>query len=235
MTFDASTLATGDAPKPHGGGPVLIRDTRSDSSKAPAAAVILMHGRGASARDIMGLAPEIGVDEVVYLAPHATGNSWYPRSFLSAIDDNQPGIDSAHGVIEALIARLGAIGVATDRIVLLGFSQGACLASDHAMRFPRRYGAIIALTGGVIGPEGSVIGPEGAEFAPSGDLLGTPVFLGANDPDPHVPASRVRETAEVLGAMGAKVEMKFYPGLPHSVCEDEIEVARGLIEAIVAG
>jgi predicted esterase len=228
MTFDASTLATGDAPKPHGGGAVLIRDTRSDSSKAPAAAVILMHGRGASARDIMSLAPEIGIDEVVYLAPHAAGNSWYPRSFLSAIDDNQPGIDSAHGVIEALIARLGAIGVAADRVVLLGFSQGACLASDHAMRFPRRYGAIIALTGGVIGPEGT-------QFARAGDLLGTPVFLGANDPDPHVPASRVRETAGVLGAMGAKVEMKFYPGLPHSVCEDEIEVARGLIEAIVAG
>ncbi len=225
ITLDASTMSTGDAPKPHGGGALLIRDTRRDSSKAPAAAVILMHGRGASARDIMGLAPEIGVDEVVYLAPHATGNSWYPRSFLSAIADNQPGIDSAHGVIEALIARLMDVGVAADRVALLGFSQGACLASDHAMRFPRQYGAIIALTGGVIGPEGS-------EFTPSGDLLGTPVFLGANDPDPHVPASRVRETADVLGAMGAKVEMKFYPGLPHSVCEDEIEVARGMIEAV---
>lgn len=228
IDFDASTMSTGDAPKPHGGGPVLIRDTRSDSTKAPAAAVILMHGRGASARDILGLAPEIGVEDVVYLAPHATGNSWYPRSFLSAIADNQPGIDSAHGVIEALIARLGTIGVAADRVALLGFSQGACLASDHAMRFPRRYGAIIVLTGGVIGPEGT-------RFAPSGDLLGTPVFLGANDPDPHVPASRVRETSQVLDAMGAKVAMKFYPGLPHSVCEDEIEVARGMIEAIVAG
>lgn len=225
ITLDASTMSTGDAPKPHGGGPVLIRDTRSDSSRAPAAAVILMHGRGASARDIMSLAPEIGVDEVVYLAPHATGNSWYPRSFLSPVADNHPGIDSAHGVIESLIARLGAIGVAPDRVALLGFSQGACLASDHAMRFPRRYGAIIALTGGVIGPEGTT-------FAPTGDLRGTPVFLGANDPDPHVPASRVRETAAVLGAMGAKVEMKFYPGLPHSVCEDELEVARELIRVV---
>ncbi len=228
IRLDASTMSTGNAPKPHGGGPVLIRDTRKDSSRAPAAAVILLHGRGASARDIMSLAPEIGVDEVVYLAPHATGNSWYPRSFLAPIGENQPGIDSAHGVIEALIAGLGEVGVAADRVALLGFSQGACLASDHAMRFPRRYGAIIALTGGVIGPEGTT-------FAPAGDLLGTPVFLGANDPDPHVPASRVRETASVLGAMGARVEMKFYPGLPHSVCEDEIEVARGMIEAMAGG
>lgn len=226
ITLDASTMSTGDAPKPHGGGPVLIRDARGDSTKPPTAAVIMMHGRGASARDILSLAPALGVGGVVYLAPHAAGNSWYPRSFLAPIAENQPGIDSAHGVIEALIARLGAIGVGADRVVLLGFSQGACLASDHAYRYPRRYGAVVAMTGGVIGPEGTV-------FAPSGDLDGTPVFLGASDPDPHVPASRVRETAALLSGMGAKVEMRFYPGLPHAVCDDEIEVARAMIEAVV--
>lgn len=225
ITLDARALSTGEAPKPHGGGPVLLRDARRDSSKPPTAAVIMMHGRGASARDIMGLAPAIGVGEVVYLAPHAAGNTWYPRSFLSPIAENQPGIDSAHGVIEALIARLGAIGVPSDRVVLLGFSQGACLASDHAMRFPRRYGAIIALTGGVIGP-------EGMRFVSSGDLGGTPVFLGANDPDPHVPAWRVRETAEVLGGMGASVEMTFYPGLPHMVCDEEVDVAREMVRRV---
>lgn len=227
IAFDASSLSTADATKPHGGGQVFIRDTRSDTTKAPNAAVVMLHGRGASARDILSLAPAIGVDEVVYLAPHATGNSWYPRSFLSEIAENQPGIDSAHNVIESLLARLADQGVPADRVAILGFSQGACLASDHAMRCARRYGAIIALTGGVIGPEGT-------SFAPKGDLAGTPVFLGANDPDPHVPSWRVRETAELLRQMGGNVETRFYPGLPHSVCDDEIDVAREMIARITA-
>lgn len=225
--LDASTLSTGDAPKPHGGSPVLIRDTRRDPTTPPATAVIMLHGRGASAHDILGLAPLIGVEDVVYVAPQAAGNSWYPRSFLAEIDQNQPGIDSAHGVVEALIGKLNDAGVATRQIVLMGFSQGACLASDHAFRFPRRYGAIVALTGGVIGP-------PGAAFAPSGDLAGTPIFLGTSDPDPHVPVARVRETAELLVAMGASVDTRLYPYMGHIVSDDQIDAARSMIASICA-
>lgn len=223
--LDAATLSTRDAPAPHGGGPILIHDTRPDPATPPAAAVIMLHGRGASARDILSLSPMLGVPDVAYVAPQAASSTWYPLSFLAPIPANQPGIDSAHALIESLLVRLNRAGVPTERIALMGFSQGACLACDHARRFPRRYGAIIALTGGVIGPESTV-------FAPRGDLAQTPVFLSASDPDPHVPATRVRATADLFAAMNGAVQTRFYPGMPHTVCDDAIQAARAMIQRI---
>jgi phospholipase/carboxylesterase len=214
---------TVDAPKPHGGGIVLTAGER----ERPSAAAIFLHGRGASAEDILSLAPALAGPGLLALAPQASGHSWYPASFLSPIETNSLGIDSAHGVIESLIASLVGAGIATERIAIVGFSQGACLASDHAYRFPRRYGAIVAFTGGLIGP------PE-TTFPPTGELLGTPVFLGSNDPDPHVPWTRVEKTAEALRAMGASVDLRRYPNRPHAVQPEAIAPVRALLAAMTA-
>ncbi len=196
--------------------------TRASSLPRPTAAVILLHGRGASARDIMSLAPAINLPSLLFVAPHAAGGTWYPQSFLAPISQNQPGIDSAHAVIESLLLQLEQAGIPPTRVALMGFSQGACLTLDHACRFPRRYGAVIACTGGIIGPPGT-------PFPSAGDLAQTPVFIGANDPDPHVPWARVQQSAEHLRALGGDVDLRRYPGQPHAVLPDEIDAGRELL------
>lgn len=190
------------------------------------AVLVLVHGRGATAESILSLYPEIGLPTLAALAPQAAGGSWYPLSFLAPIEANQPDLDSALRRLESLVAGVLALGVASERIALLGFSQGACLTLEFIARHPRRYGAVMGLTGGLIGPPGT---PRDYP----GSLDGTPIFLGTSDPDPHVPFQRVQETADVLIRMGGKVELRRYPGMPHTISDDELEACRGLLKAMV--
>ena len=192
------------------------------------ATCLMLHGRGASAADILSLYAHLDVDRVAAMAPDAPGRTWYPRSFMASLSENQPALDAAVERIDGLINGLLRDGVAIEHIALLGFSQGACLALEYVIRHPRPYGAVMALTGGYIGP-------PGPERAASGRLDGVPVFLGANDPDPHVPFERVRETEALLRRMGAAVEVKRYPGEPHAVNADELRICRGILMRISGG
>jgi len=185
-------------------------------------AAILIHGRGASAEDILGLAHELVIPDIAYLAPQAAGHTWYPYSFLSKIDQNEPGLTSALLVIEGLIAQLGEQGVPPERVVLMGFSQGACLTLEFAARHARRYAAIAAFSGGVIGPPGT---PRDYP----GSFAGTPAFIGCSDIDPHIPVERVRESAEVYRRMGATVDERIYPRMGHTINQDEIDTVRNLL------
>jgi phospholipase/carboxylesterase len=186
------------------------------------AAVILIHGRGASAEDILSLAEEFDHPEFAYLAPEAAGNTWYPHSFLAPITQNQPWLDSALSCLGRVVEGAKAAGVPGNKIALVGFSQGACLATEFVARNAARYGGLVAFTGGLIGPPGT-------KFAYPGDLVGTPCFFGAGDPDPHVPWERVQESVAVLSALGAAVSSRRYPGLPHTINQDEIEQAKQLL------
>jgi predicted esterase len=185
-------------------------------------AVILLHGRGASAEDILGLSHEFHHPNIAYLAPQAAGNTWYPYSFLSPMEQNEPWLTSALNKINRIV---NGIPILREKIVIAGFSQGACLASEFVARNAARYGGLIAFTGGLIGP------PD-TKFHYAGDLAGTPAFFGAGDPDPHVPWQRVEQSAAVLSSMGANVVWKRYPGLPHSINPDEVDRADQLIAAI---
>jgi predicted esterase len=186
------------------------------------AAMVLVHGRGASAQDILTLAAELDQPGFAYLAPQAAGNTWYPYSFLAPIERNEPYLSSALAALEQLLAHVAAAGIPAERTILLGFSQGACLATEFAARNARRYGALVGLSGGLIGPDGT---PRDY----SGSLDGTPVFLGCSDVDPHIPAARVQHSAEVLRRLGGDVTARLYPGMGHTVSEDEIEFVRGLM------
>ena len=192
------------------------------------AAVILLHGRHASAENILTLVGRMQVPGVAYLAPQAHESTWYPLTFLSPLESNEPGLSSALGLIDTLVERLAASGIPHERTMLLGFSQGACLATESAARTPRHYGAVVGFTGGLLGPPGT---PR----AYPGSLAGVPVFLGAGDPDSHVPFWRVEETAEVLGRIGANVDLRRYPGMPHTVNDEELAAARALLLGMVAG
>ena len=208
---------------PHASQPVLATGAPIETAKA---ALVLIHGRGASAESILSLVPELGVDNVAALAPQAVGHTWYPHSFLAPTESNQPYLDSALGKIDEVVRALIERGMPTERIAILGFSQGACLSSEYVARHPRRYGAVMVLTGGLIGPSGT---PRNY----TGSLERTPAFIGASDPDPHVPFERVEETAAVLTKLGAKVDLRRYPGMPHTINEEEIEACRAMLEAVV--
>jgi predicted esterase len=204
---------------PHRGQPVLRRGP--DLSTARLAAV-LVHGRGASAADILTLADEFRVDDVAYLAPQAAGSTWYPLSFLAPTHENEPGLSSALGVIDGLINALEAERIPSERIVVLGFSQGACLTLEYAARHARRFAAVVGLSGGVIGPPGT---PR--QYAGSCD--GAPVFLGCSDIDAHIPLGRVHESAKIFRSLGASVDERIYPRGGHTVNEDEIRAVRALL------
>jgi predicted esterase len=207
---------------PHANQQVL---TSGPASKDADAAIILLHGRGGTAASILSLYFKLQMPNIAALAPQAAKNSWYPQSFLAPIEANQPKLDSALRRIDALVADLLARGVTSDRIAILGFSQGACLTSEYTARHPRRYGAIMPLTGGLVGPPGT---PR--QY--TGSLEGTPVFIGTSDPDAHVPFERVQETADVLEKLGGVVELRRYPGMPHTINEDELLACRALLAAI---
>jgi len=189
--------------------------------------MILLHGRGATAESILQLAVELDHPEFAFLAPQAAGNTWYPYSFLAPIEQNEPFLGSALGLLGAVIERVMREGISPDRLMLLGFSQGACLTLEFAARNPRRYAGVVALTGGLIGPDGT---PRGY----AGTLNGTPVFIGTSDPDMHVPVARVKESARVLERMGAHVTTRVYPDMGHTVNADEIEHVRDMMEHVLS-
>lgn len=215
------TFGTQDALPPHAGQRILQAGAPLDRAKG---VVILLHGRGASPEDIIGLATELQAPQLCFLAPAAAESSWYPQSFLAGDSINGAHVASAHSVIEALFDQLGNHGFGPERCVLGGFSQGACLSLDHAFRFPRRYGLILAYTGGLIGE-------PSAMFEPRGDLAGTPIDLSAGDNDPFVPWQRVEQSARVLNAMGAAVDLVQYTRLPHTISRTQVErTRRALLE-----
>jgi predicted esterase len=211
-----------NADDPHHNQPVLHRGRALDSARG---VVVLLHGRGASAEDILGLADELDLPELAYFAPEAAGHTWYPYSFLAPIEQNQPWLDSALRLIQTIVARATSAGVPPHNFALVGFSQGACLATEFVARNAARYGGLVAFTGGLIGPPGT-------RFSYSGQLSGTPCFLGAGDPDPHVPWKRVEESASVLSTLGGVVLLRRYPGLPHTINEDEIAEARSILRQL---
>lgn len=207
---------------PHAGQPVASWGEALDWATT---AVIMLHGRGASARSILELAPVLASPGVAFLAPGALGGTWYPMSFMAPTAQNEPGITSGISVVHGLIDEVIAQGIPAERIVLLGFSQGACLASTAAQRRPRRYGGVVVLSGGLIGPPGTT-------WSEDGDFAGTPVFLGCSDIDAHIPEARVRESAAVFERMHAAVDCRIYAGMGHLVNEDEIRWVRDLLAEI---
>jgi phospholipase/carboxylesterase len=213
-----------NADDPHRNQPILQRGAALDSAKG---AVVLLHGRGASAEDILELAQDFDLPDLTYLAPEAAEHTWYPYSFLSPIEQNQPWLDSALKVVGETIQRATTAGIERQKVAIVGFSQGACLATEFVVRNAARYGGLVAFTGGLIGP-------PGAKFSYSGELSGTPCFLGAGDRDPHVPWKRVEESAAVLSDLRAAVTLRRYPGLPHTINQDEIDHAKIILRRIGA-
>jgi phospholipase/carboxylesterase len=189
------------------------------------AAMILVHGRGASARDILTIAAAADTPGFAYLAPEAAGGAWYPNRFMEPIESNQPWLDSALELIATILAQVGE-RLPAEKVILLGFSQGGCLSLEFAARNARRYGALVGLSGGLIGPDGT---PRDYR----GSLAGTPVFLGCSDVDPHIPATRVLESARVLETLGGQVQVELYPGLGHEVNQDEIRIVQTLMAAVL--
>jgi len=188
-----------------------------------AAVMILLHGRGATAADILSLSAHLTHPGLAFLAPQAENYTWYPNRFIATLAENEPYLSSALALIDRIVKQIEARGIPAEGIFLGGFSQGACLACEYVIRHPRRYGGLLAFSGGYIGPLGE---PR----QPRGDLGGMPAFLGCSDPDPHIPLARVEETSALLRQMGAQVTEKIYPNLGHTINEDEIKMAGKLIE-----
>ena len=208
---------------PHQGQPVLAAGESLDRARA---AMVMIHGRGATAENILELAYELKQPGFVYLAPQAAGNAWYPNSFLAPIASNEPGLSSGFAVIASLLAQLAGASIPPERTMILGFSQGACLSLEFVARNARFYGGIVGLSGGLIGPEGT---PR--DYA--GSLEGAPIFLGCSDIDPHVPKERVELSAEVLRKLGGNITSRLYPGMGHTVNRDELRFVRNMMAALV--
>ena len=185
-------------------------------------ALVMLHGRGASAEDILRLTPYLNVEEFAILAPQATNNTWYPYSFLAPRDQNEPWLSSALDLITDLVGDVNKAGIPKDHIFFLGFSQGACLTLEYVTRNATRWGGAVAFTGGLIGDK---IYPE----TYAGDFQGTPIFIGTSNPDPHVPVDRVKETTSFLKKMNASVTEKVYQNMGHTISEDEIDKANQLV------
>jgi len=187
------------------------------------AVVIAIHGRGAAPTDIIALQPAIERPDVAWLAPTAADRRWYPNRFISEVASNEPFLSSALHRIETLTGQIVEAGITHDRIVFLGFSQGACLAAEFVARHPRRWGGVVVFSGGLIGAPGTT-------WTTPGSLEATPVFIGCSDVDEHIPLERVEESAAVLGRMGGDVTLRIYPGMGHHVNADEIGHARGVVD-----
>jgi predicted esterase len=207
----------------HKGQPIL---SAGKSLENATAAMLLLHGRGATAESILSLVDQIHRDEFVYLAPQAMNNTWYPHSFLAPIENNEPWLSSALSVLKTTVDKVEKSGIPGNRICIFGFSQGACLAMEFIARNPQSFGGAVALSGGLIGP-------PGIEFSYLGSLENTPVLLGCSDIDPHIPLNRVEETALVLQDLGADVTKKIYPGMGHMVNQDEIDQVRKIMDKIL--
>lgn len=219
------TVTTTTASGPHAGRPVPHAGTPAVQAKA---ALVLVHGRGGDAADMLGLARHLGAEGFSLHAPEAAGNTWYPNRFIEPVERNEPWLGSALSVLDSVVAGIVTAGVPAERIALLGFSQGACLTLEYAVRRPRRFGALIGLSGGLIGAPGTV-------WPDRGGLEGTPVLLGCSDVDAHIPLKRVEETAAVLAERGAAVDKRIYPGFGHGINDDEVEAVRTLLDRLRAG
>ena len=189
------------------------------------AAMILVHGRGATAPSILELAQVLHHKDLAYLAPQAAGNTWYPYSFLSPIEQNEPGLSSGLQAIADVLAQVEAAGIPAEKVIIGGFSQGACLASEFAARHARQYGGLLVFSGGLIGPPGT------PRHYPD-SLEGTPVFLGCSTSDFHIPEERVHETAAVFEKMGAEVTKRLYPNMGHTIIQDEIDEVQKIVQAV---
>ena len=209
---------------PHHDQPIL----RAGAPLAEAdGAIILLHGRGGTAKDILSLGRVLSGQRLAHLAPQAAENSWYPHSFLSRRQENEPYLTSALNTVQALVQFAEQAGIPAERIVIAGFSQGACLATEFVVSYPRRYAALVAFTGGLVGPLGT-------DLTHVGDLAGTPALLACGDPDPHIPWERVEQSAEILRSMGAEVTTRRYPGRPHTISPEEIELGEKLVQSAFA-
>jgi phospholipase/carboxylesterase len=205
---------------PHGPARVLQAGAPLYRAKA---AVVMLHGRGAEADNMLEFAEILAQPDLTYLAPQAKDRSWYPYSFLAPIDRNEPFLSSALKMLAHLLDRLDSEHhLGADQIVLLGFSQGACLTVEYAARNARHYGGVMVLSGGLIGPEDT-----SRDY--HGHFSGTPVFLGCSDIDPHIPLERVHETSRVLSALGAVVTERIYPGMGHTINDDEIKHIQAIL------
>jgi phospholipase/carboxylesterase len=210
----------------HESQPVSAAGAELRSAKA---AMIMTHGRGADANDMLGLARELMIPEFAFLAPNAENHTWYPYSFMAPRQQNEPWLSSALLTIDKVVARAQKeSGLPASQIILLGFSQGACLSSEYALRHPQRYGGVMVLSGGLIGP------PKTTWDDVAGSFDGTPVFLGCSDVDPHIPKERVIESEAVFERMGASVTRRLYPGMPHTVNADEINHVRQVMQQLVS-
>lgn len=209
---------------PHGQAQLYAAGAALDEANS---AIIAIHGRGADAADIINLAGEVAPPGVVILAPNAVGQTWYPYRFTEPIERNEPYLTSALNLIDRLFARLAEADIPRSRVALLGFSQGACLALEYAARNAQRYGAVVGYSGGLIGPIGTT-------FAYPGSMDGTPVFLGCSDVDAHIPVGRVEETADVMTGLGANVDLRIYPGMGHTVNQDEIQAVQATLASLGA-
>ncbi len=207
----------------HDDQPVLGVGPAVDEARA---VMVMVHGRGASAQDILGLSTELTADGISFVAPQAANHTWYPYSFLEPMEKNEPYLSAALQRLADLVADVEAAGVPAEKIVLLGFSQGACLATEFAARNARRYGGVCGLSGGLIGPPGT-------EREYPGSLDGTPVFLGCSDVDAHIPVDRVHETEEVLRALGGDVTKQIYPGMGHTINRDEIQHIQQIVDGVL--
>lgn len=208
---------------PHQGQPVRVAGESLDRARA---AMLMAHGRGARAEDILSLANEFAGPEFVYLAPQAAGNTWYPNRFLAPIAENEPWLSSALEVLGNVLQHITAAGIPYERTILLGFSQGACLTLEFVARNARRFG-------GVVGLSGALIGPDDTPRNYPGSLASTPVFLGCSDVDFHVPKERVDETANVLRQLGGEVTERLYPNMDHTVNQDEIDFVREMMKRVL--
>lgn len=207
---------------PHAQTPVIVASEPLASARA---ALVMAHGRGASAEDILSLADVLDVMGFALLAPQAAGFQWYPYPFTAPMEQNEPYLSSALTKLGSVLAQVAEAGIPPERTVLLGFSQGACLSLEYIARNAQRYG-------GVAGLSGALIGPDDTPRDYPGSLAGTPIFLGCSDVDPHIPAARVRESASVLERLGAQVTMRLYPGLGHTVSRDEADAVNKMLAAV---
>ena len=208
---------------PHQGQTVRMAGAPLDQAQA---ALLMVHGRGASAEDILTLAKEFDQPSFAYLAPQAAGRTWYPNRFLVPLEENEPWLSSALTFLSEVFREITNAAIPPERVMLLGFSQGACLTLEFAARNARRYGGIVGLSGGLIGPD-----DVPRDYA--GSLEGTPVFLGCSDVDPHVPKERVDHAAEIMLKLGGEVTERLYPNMDHSVNRDEMEFVRGMMQKLL--
>jgi predicted esterase len=187
--------------------------------------MVMLHGRDASASDVLSLATEIETTDVAYLAPQAVGSTWYPNRFSAPVESNEPWLTSALGVVADVLSLVASAGIPVERTLLLGFSQGACLALEYAARNPKHYGGVIGLSGALIenGNEPRVY---------QGTLDGAPMFLGCSTTDPHVPRERVERSAEIFRGLGAAVTLRLYPNMAHVVNSDEIGFVKDIISRV---